>query len=287
MFSWGDLGALCQDEARSLVKGNCAAATVARLQPLLGPRAERMGRAGRAQPGRQHHRRLVARRPAGRLDQPGGRLLVPGADGDQAGLAVGRAAWLDRHQSGLRLPDAAAQGRGAAGRLHQGRLGPRRRRGLSRRLRRPPSTPPPCCPTCASAARPAYWSVLDSELAAALGGRKTAQEALDATAAAWDEITDQLGPRASNATRSKGHRLRAGPVLSVGIARPWPATAGRSTATDLRATVPHRGRLGGRACAAWPDPPARLAGGWRVARLVRRHPARLVRRSACAARTVR
>ena len=40
---------------------------------------------------------------------------------------------------------------------------------------------------------PEYWSVLDTELAAALGGRKTAQAALDDTAAAWNEITDRLG----------------------------------------------------------------------------------------------
>ena len=66
MFSWGDLGALCQDEARSLVKGNCARGDAAGLDPLLGPRAEQVGRAGRAQPGRQHHRRLVARRRARR-----------------------------------------------------------------------------------------------------------------------------------------------------------------------------------------------------------------------------
>jgi multiple sugar transport system substrate-binding protein len=40
---------------------------------------------------------------------------------------------------------------------------------------------------------PEYWSVLDTELASALGGRKTAQEALDDVAAAWDGITDRLG----------------------------------------------------------------------------------------------
>ena len=39
----------------------------------------------------------------------------------------------------------------------------------------------------------AYWSVLDRNLAAAVGGRMDAQEALDATAAAWEEITDRLG----------------------------------------------------------------------------------------------
>jgi multiple sugar transport system substrate-binding protein len=40
---------------------------------------------------------------------------------------------------------------------------------------------------------PDYWSVLDSELAAAVGRRKTAQQALDDVAAAWERITDRLG----------------------------------------------------------------------------------------------
>jgi multiple sugar transport system substrate-binding protein len=40
---------------------------------------------------------------------------------------------------------------------------------------------------------PEYWSVLDAELAAALGRRKTAQQALTDTAAAWERITDRLG----------------------------------------------------------------------------------------------
>jgi multiple sugar transport system substrate-binding protein len=40
---------------------------------------------------------------------------------------------------------------------------------------------------------PEFWRVLDLEVAAALGGRKSAQEALDATAAAWEQITDGLG----------------------------------------------------------------------------------------------
>jgi multiple sugar transport system substrate-binding protein len=40
---------------------------------------------------------------------------------------------------------------------------------------------------------PDYWSVLDSELAAALSHRKTPAQALDDTAAAWEKITDRLG----------------------------------------------------------------------------------------------
>jgi multiple sugar transport system substrate-binding protein len=38
-----------------------------------------------------------------------------------------------------------------------------------------------------------YWSELDSEVGAALGGRKGAKEALDDTAAAWEAITEKLG----------------------------------------------------------------------------------------------
>ena len=38
-----------------------------------------------------------------------------------------------------------------------------------------------------------YWSVLDSQVGVALGGRKSAKQALDDTAAAWEGITDRLG----------------------------------------------------------------------------------------------
>jgi len=40
---------------------------------------------------------------------------------------------------------------------------------------------------------PDYWSALDNELAATMGGRKTPQQALDDVAAAWERITDRLG----------------------------------------------------------------------------------------------
>jgi multiple sugar transport system substrate-binding protein len=40
---------------------------------------------------------------------------------------------------------------------------------------------------------PEYWSVLDTEIAAAVGGRKTPAEALADVAAGWEGITDRLG----------------------------------------------------------------------------------------------
>jgi multiple sugar transport system substrate-binding protein len=40
---------------------------------------------------------------------------------------------------------------------------------------------------------PEYWDIMDKNLSAAMAGTLTAQQALDDTAAAWEEITDRLG----------------------------------------------------------------------------------------------
>src|ERR687891_403607 len=40
---------------------------------------------------------------------------------------------------------------------------------------------------------PEYWDIMDKNLSAAMSGEKTAQQALDDTAATWEEITDRLG----------------------------------------------------------------------------------------------
>ena len=40
---------------------------------------------------------------------------------------------------------------------------------------------------------PAYWDIMDKNLSAAMSGQKTAQEALSDTAASWEDITDRLG----------------------------------------------------------------------------------------------
>ncbi|MEK0086010.1 extracellular solute-binding protein [Benzoatithermus flavus] len=40
---------------------------------------------------------------------------------------------------------------------------------------------------------PEYWSALDSGIAAAMGGRKTPAQALDDVAAAWEKITNRIG----------------------------------------------------------------------------------------------
>ena len=38
-----------------------------------------------------------------------------------------------------------------------------------------------------------YWDILDKNLSATMAGDMTAQEALDSTAATWEEITNRLG----------------------------------------------------------------------------------------------
>jgi multiple sugar transport system substrate-binding protein len=40
---------------------------------------------------------------------------------------------------------------------------------------------------------PEYWDIMDKNLSAAMAGQKTAQQALDDTAATWEQITDRLG----------------------------------------------------------------------------------------------
>ncbi len=82
----------------------------ARLVPLLGHGEEAVGRGRAAALRGQHHGRLLARRRADPVRAPGGHVLVPLAHGHQAGLEVGRRAWLDRHQPGLPLSDAQASG---------------------------------------------------------------------------------------------------------------------------------------------------------------------------------
>ena len=66
---------------------------------------------------------------------------------------------------------------------------------------------------------PEYWSALDKSLSAAMGGGKTAQQALDDTAAAWEKITDRLGRDKQRDGLPGGHRLHAGAIL----ASPWRA----------------------------------------------------------------
>ncbi len=53
---------------------------------------------------------------------------------------------------------------------------------------------------------PEYWDIMDKNLSAAMSGDKTAKQALDDTAKAWEGITDRLG----RAEQLKGYQQAIG-----------------------------------------------------------------------------
>ena len=192
MFSWGDLGALCQDEARSLVKGNCATAMLPgstrywdREQSMWVEPAE-PNRVGNTTGGSWHG------------------VVLAGAQNQEAAysflslMAIKPfSLWAVQHGWTGINPGFSYQMLPPRG---EARLADYIKAGWDRAdvedyLAAFDATfNAPSMPSYLRIRGTAeYWSVLDSELVAALGRRKTAKEALDATAAAWDEITDRLG----------------------------------------------------------------------------------------------
>ena len=192
MFSWGDLGALCQDDARSLVKGNCAVAMLPgstrywdREQSKWVEPAE-PNRVGNTTGGSWHG------------------VVLSGARNQEAAysflslMAIKPfSLWAVQHGWTGINPGFSYQMLPPAG---EARLADYVKAGWDRAdvedyLAAFDATfnAPTMLPYLRIRGTAEYWSVLDRELVAALGGRKTAKEALDATAAAWDGITDRLG----------------------------------------------------------------------------------------------
>jgi multiple sugar transport system substrate-binding protein len=192
VFSWGDVGALCQDEARSLIKGNCGAAMLPGStrywdfdQGTWVESAE-PNRVGNTTGGSWH-----------------GVLLSGSANQEAAYSFLALMAlppvslWNAQHGWTGINPGYTYQFPPPAG---TARLADYIRAGWDRadvedylQAYHATFNAPTMLPYLRIRGTPEYWSVLDSELASALGGRKTAQEALDAVAAAWDGITDRLG----------------------------------------------------------------------------------------------
>jgi multiple sugar transport system substrate-binding protein len=192
VFSWGDVGALCQDEARSRIKGNCAAAMLPgssrywdqEQQAWVEPAEP--NRVGNTTGGSWHgvvmassaqqeaaysFLALMAIKPFSQWAvQHGWTGINPGFH-YQMLQPEGEARLADYVRAGWDPTDVKDYLQAFQATFNADTMLPYLRiRGT-----------------------PAYWSVLDTELARALGGRKTAQQALDDTAAAWNKITDELG----------------------------------------------------------------------------------------------
>ncbi len=192
VFSWGDVGALCQDETRSLVKGNCASAMLpgsARywdLEQKTWIEPKEPNSVGNTTGGSWHgvvlasskqqeaaysFLALMAIKPFSLWAvrhgwtgiNPGFRYQMLQPEGDARLVDYARAGW---NTDDVKDYLAAYQATFNA---------------------------PTMLPYLRIRGTPEYWSVLDTELARALGGRKSAQAALDDVAAAWDRITDRLG----------------------------------------------------------------------------------------------
>ena len=192
MFSFGDLGALCQDESRSLVKGNCAVAMLpgsnhywdrengAWVEPA---QPNRVGNTS----GGSWHGVVLKRSP----DQEAAYSFLSLMALRPVSMWAVETGWTGINP-GFRYQMLPPTG--------ESRLADWIKAGWSRadvedylQAYQATFTAPTMLPHLRIRGTAEYWAALDAELAAALGGRKTAKQALDATAAAWDGITDRLG----------------------------------------------------------------------------------------------
>jgi multiple sugar transport system substrate-binding protein len=192
VFSWGDVGALCQDQARSVVQGKCAAAMLPSSteywdhQNKAWVQTDNPGRVGNTTGGSWHgvvssfsanpdaaysFLALMATKPVSMW------LAYRGWDGVDPGYSyqfaapLGEASIDDYLAAGWERNDVETYLQAYYDNYN--------------------------APTMLTYLRiqgaPEYWDIMDKNLSAAMAGEKTAQQALDDTAAAWQEITDRLG----------------------------------------------------------------------------------------------
>ena len=192
VFSWGDVGALCQDTARSKIQGNCASA-------VLPSSAEYWDRQNQTWV-KNDNPQLVGNTTGGSWhgvvssfsDQPEAAysflslmaikpvskwLATYGWDGVDPGYSyqmlepVGEAKLEDYLKAGWDEADVKDYLQAYYDNFN--------------------------APTILTYLRiegaPEYWDIMDKNLSAAMAGQKTAQQALDDTAASWQQITDRLG----------------------------------------------------------------------------------------------
>jgi len=193
VFSWGDVGALCQDESRSKVKGKCAAAVLPSSDTyydfekkdfvhLDTPRV-----IGNTTGGSWHgvisnfspnpeatysFLSLMAIKPVSKM------MATVGWDGVDPGYsyqflaADGGTATVDDYvKAGWAAHDAETYTHAYHETFYATTTLPY--------LRIPGTFE--------------YWDILDKNLSAAMSGGKSAQQALDDTATSWEQVTDRIG----------------------------------------------------------------------------------------------
>ena len=192
VFSWGDVGALCQDTARSKIQGNCASAVLPSSTEYWDRQNETWVKndnpqlVGNTTGGSWHgvvssfsdqpeaaysFLSLMAIKPVSKW------LATYGWDGVDPGYSyqmlepVGEAKLEDYLKAGWDEADVKDYLQAYYDNFN--------------------------APTILTYLRiegaPEYWDIMDKNLSAAMAGQKTAQQALDDTAAAWQQITDRLG----------------------------------------------------------------------------------------------
>ncbi len=192
VFSWGDVGSLCQDTARSRIKGDCAAAILPASTEYYDHETKQFVAVETPQPvgnttGGSWHGvisnfsanpeatysflALMAMEPVSLWSSQNGWTGVDPGFSYQFLQPTGSATVEDYVRAGWDAEDVKTYTQA----YYDNFYAP-----TSLTYLRIPGTFE-------------YWDILDKNLSSAMSGEKTAQEALDDTAASWELVTDRLG----------------------------------------------------------------------------------------------
>lgn len=193
VFSWGDVGALCQDEARSRIKGDCAAAVLPMsdeyydMEKKSFVKAQDRQQVGNTTGGSWHgvisnfsanpeatysFLSLMAIRPASMWNaQHGWTGVDPGYSYQFLEEQGGTAQIEDYENAGWSAEDARSYLQAYRDNFYAPTM--------LTYLRIPGTFE--------------YWDILDKNLSAAMSGAKTAKQALDDTATSWEQVTERIG----------------------------------------------------------------------------------------------
>lgn len=192
VFSWGDVGSLCQDESRSKIKGVCAAAILPSSNTYWDHEKQEWVETdepplvGNTTGGSWHgvisafsenpdaaysFLALMAIKPVSMWSAQNGWTGVDPGYYYQFLEPEGEATVEDYVKAGWDANDVTSYTKAYYDNF----------------------TAPTMLTYLRIEGAPEYWDIMDKNLSAAMSGEKSAQQALDDTAASWEEITDRLG----------------------------------------------------------------------------------------------